>query len=436
MTLASFAGEKTFTADRPKAEAFSPVLNREVSTFSIPIELTAAELARILNLTVGKELYKGSTKTKGLTTDVIRNGPIIITAADNFLYITLPVAMNFSYGMFESRPIPFKLKFKASARVTSDWRLQTDISYVGISDLLAEEVGIGPLSFKPRSIVDGLTQPVQKLLSDLVAQKVNELLPLKTRIANVWSTIQKPILLEKNYKTWLLLTPRDVMLFPLYAQNNLVKLSVGISTLAEVAVGPEPATPPLKPLPNLTMVAAFDKTFKISLNTDLYYKDLRAIAAPLLLNKKFDSDGKSVVVKDFDLYGNGDKVVVKLETEGSLDGVIYLTAKPVFNPQSNIFSLEDVDFDMQTQSLLLKSADWFLHGTIRGMIQEKLNVNLTQQLEKSRETAAKALSRVTLIEHLFLKCDIKDLAFKEVIVQQDKISIQIFTNGESTVSMQ
>jgi hypothetical protein len=305
-----------------------------------------------------------------------------------------------------------------------------------MSDLLAEEVGVGPLSFKPRSIVEGVTQPVQKALSDLVTQKINGLLPLKTQLSKVWNTAQAPVLLDKKYKTWLKLTPQEVMLFPVYAQNNRVKLSIGVSTFAEVVVGPEPAAQPMRPLPNLKLVNTFDKTFRIALNADVFYRDLRAVAAPLLLDKQFDSDGNSVIVKDFDLSGNGDKLVIKLVTQGSLDGVIYLTAKPVFNPRTNVFSLEEVDFDMQTQSLLLKSADWFLHGTIRSMIQDKLNMNLTQQLEQSRQIAAKALTRLQLVDHVFLKSDIHNLKFKDVVVQQDKISIQVYAEGESAIFFQ
>ena len=57
-----------------------------------------------------------------------------------------------------------------------------------------------------------------------------------------------------------------------------------------------------------------------------------------------------------------------------------------------MFSVEDVDFDMHSQDLLLQSADWFLHGTIRSALQEKLNMDLTQRLEESRDMAQKAIA--------------------------------------------
>jgi len=398
--------------------------------------VTTDELAKILNATVSKELYKGSTTTKGMSADLFRNGPISLSAADNFIYITLPVTISLSYSMFETKPIPLKLKFKATASVTPDWRMHADVIYLGVSDLLAEEVGLGPLKFRPRSIVEGVSQPVQKVMSAMVEKKLNEQLSLKTQVAKVWTTAHTPILLDKTYKTWLKMVPQEIMLSPLYAQNNKVKLVVGISTFADLVIGPEPAATPARPLPNLKLVTRFDKAFRIALNADVFYRDLRAVAAPLLLNRQFESDGNKVTIKDFDLSGNGDKLVVKLVTEGSLDGVVYLTAKPAFNPQTNLFSVEDVDFDLQTESMLLKSADWFLHGSIRSTIQEQLNMNLSKQLEQSRQIAATALTRMKLLEHVFLKCNIKELKLKGVNVQQDKMSIQVFTEGDSAILFQ
>jgi len=427
---------KPLVAERPFEEAFRMELKRNVSTLNVPIETTTDDLAMVLNRTLRNELYKGSTHTSGLTADVLRNGNISISASDNYLYITVPITMSLSYRMFETPSVPLKLKFRVNAGVTPDWRVRTDVHYLGLSDLMAEEIGIGFVKFKPRKIVDDVTLPLQQMLSAQISQNINDLFPLKTQIANVWNTAHKPVLLDKSYNAWLKLTPSEVMLYPMSAHNNNVKLSVGISTFAELIVGPEPAGQAPSALPNLKQINAFDKTFRIALHTDLFYKDLCSIASTLLLNKPFENDGKKIVIKDFDLYGNGDKLVVKLQTEGSLDGIFYLTAKPAFDPQTNIFSLVDVDFDMQTQSLLLKSGDWLLHGTIRSMIQEKLNMNLTEQLEKSRQMAGKALERMQLADNVFLKGDIRALRLNDMIVQKDKISIQVYTEGESTIAFQ
>lgn len=433
--LGACAGVKTIAAAPPQAEAFRTTLKQELSTLNVPFEATAQEIATTLNKAVRTDLYKGATGISGLSAALVKNGPIAVTAADNFVYFTLPVSMSLSYSMFKSPAIPVKLRFKVNARITPDWQLVPEIYYLGLSDQLAEEVGIGPVSFKPRAVVEGMTQPVQKVLSDMLGKKINELFPLKAQMTPIWNAAQQPVRLDKQYNAWLLMTPQDVMMYPLEASNNKVRLSVGINSFATVVVGPQPAARPPQPLPALKLVNRMERHFRIALNADLAYRDIIAIATPRLVNRELGSDGKSLVVKDLDIYGNGDKLVVKVQTSGSLDGIIYLTAKPRIDPQSNTFSVDEVDFDLQTASTLLKSADWLLHGTFRSIVQDRLNMDLTQRLAQSRELAQKALAQVNLTEHLALKGTIKTLTVSDMIVQKDKLSIQLYTDGETAIAL-
>lgn len=426
----------SLNAERPSDLTFRTDLKNELSSISVPVEATSDEVAKALNKLVRKDLYKGSTKTKGLSADVVRNGPISVSAADNFLYFSVPVSLSLNYGMFDTPALPVVLKFRASARVSPDWQLVTEVRYLGLGNLFAEELGIGPLSFKPRSIVDGLTLPLQQMVSDQINRNVNQIFPLKTRVAKAWEAAQKPILVEKNYSAWLKLSPREVTLFPLTARDNKVSLSVGVTTAVQLVVGPEPAAAPPLPLPPLKLVNSIDRNFRIALGAEIFYKDLVNAAAPMLLNKEFTSDGKSIVLKNFELYGNGDKFVIKVETQGALDGVLYLTGKPHFDTRTNVFSVEDVDFDLKTESLLLQSADWFLHSTIKSRIQEKLNMDLSQRMEHSRELAGKAIAQRQLLDHVILKGNIRTLKFSDVLVQKDKISIQVYAEGESAIVLQ
>jgi hypothetical protein len=441
LILTSCAGGKvplaknanTLNAERPKDEACRTELRRELSTLNVGVEASAGELAAMLNRMIPKELYKGSTKTKGLTADLLRTGPVAVSASDNFIHLTIPISLSLSYGMFETPAVATRLKFKVNARVTPDWKVLAEAYYMGLTDGLADNVGIGPISIKPRSIVEGITQPVQRILSDLISRKLNEQFPLKTQVAKAWNAAQKPVLLDKNYNAWLTITPQEVLLYPLYAQKDLVKLNVGLKSYAELVVGPQPPVRQPVPLPNLKLVSGADRTFRVALNTDLHYKDIRAIAQPLLINRELGSDGRKVMLKDLDLYGNGDRLMVKVVTTGDLEGTFYLTCKPSFNAQTNVFSVEDVDFEMQTKSLLLSSADWFLHGTIRNTIQEKLNMDLTQRVTQAREMAGKAMAKVNLAENIFLNGSVKALRLNDVMVQKDRLSIQVYAEGETAV---
>jgi hypothetical protein len=436
MALISCASVKPFTAERPADVAFRTELKKELSTLNVPVEATSAELAKTMNQMIGKDIYKGSTKYSGLSADIVKNGAIQVATADNFIHLTIPISMSLRYGVLSSPAINFNLKFRMTARMNPDWKLQAEIYYTGLSDLLAEEVGIGMLTFKPRTIVEGVVQPVQKTLSDLVSKLINERYPLRAQMTKTWNAAQKPVLLDKNYNAWLKLTPQEIMLYPLYAQNNQFKLSLGLKTYAELVVGPEPAATAPTSLPNLKLVNEIDRNFRITLNADLHYRDLVTIAGPHLLNKELGSDGKSVIIREMELYGNGDRLVVRVVLTGSMEGTFYLVGRPVFNSQNNMFSVEDVDFEMNSKNVLLNSAAWLLKGTIRSRIQEKLVMDMTPKLEQSLAMARKAVAQVKLVENVYLKGTVKTIKLNDILVQKDKLAIQVYTEGESAISFQ
>ncbi|MGB4600512.1 MAG: DUF4403 family protein [Trichlorobacter sp.] len=417
----------------PREVASRRELKKELSSLSVTLETSELELGDFLNRVTPRELYKGAGRAGGVTTHVVRNGPIQVRAADNFIHLTVPVSFTMGYGVFESLPLATKLTFKLTASVSPDWMIITEVYYTGLSEQLADEVGVGLVSIKLRSIVEGVTQPLQRTLSGLITKRLNEKFQLRSEMAKVWQAAQKPMLVDARYAAWLLLTPQEASIYPLYAQHRQIRLGVGLKTYAELVVGPEPVARPATALPRLRQVAVGERSFQVALNIDIVYQDFLKVVAPLLINKEFKGDGRTVVVKSLDLYGNGDRLVVKLETTGDLDGVIYLTCRPVLNPRTNVVSVEDLDFDLQTRNMLLKTAEWFLHGTIRDSIQEKLNLDLTQRLLQVRDMASKALTRVKLADKLYLSGNVTTVSLNDVLVRQDRFSIQVYTAGESSV---
>ena len=160
------------------------------------------------------------------------------------------------------------------------------------------------------------------------------------------------------------------------------------------------------------------------------------IATPLLLNKELGSEEKSIILKSLDIYSNNEKLAVKAEATGSYNGVFNLTCKPSFDPRTNIFTVDDLDFDMDTQNILLKTADWFLHSKIRNVIKENINMDLTRRMKQAHEMAQKAMDQVKLTDNIVLKGRVRDIKLQDVIVKKDKISIQVYAEGETTVHFQ
>lgn len=412
---------------------FAAVNGTAPSVINLSVDATADDLSRILNKSLQRELYKGSGGL-GTSVDVLRTGPAVITTANDFVYLSLPVQVSFGYGMFTTAPLKTDLRFKAKITATTDWRLKTELYYTGLSDGLAETLKLGPLTLKPRSMVEGITQPVQKLLAPIINTKVNEAVMLREKISPLWQNAFTPVLVDKNFSAWLKLSPEKVVLGPLQAAHNKLHFSVGLVTSAEITLGPKPAAVSARPLPAAQLLTMIDNRFHIRLGTDIFFADFVTALNPILLNKTFGDD-KKITVRSFSLKGEDGNLVIVLTSTGDFEGELTLIAKPVYNPQLNVLSFENVDFDTKNAGFLIGAGSWLFKGTIRDTIKEKLNSSIVTQLESARIKASSALAGVPLGEHMLLSGTVSSLLLGESVVTNDRLSIQVLVEGTSNIRM-
>jgi hypothetical protein len=403
------------------------------SSINLNVETSAADLAAIINRSLPKELYKGQGGLGTLVT-VLRTGPVAVTATDNFVYLTLPVQLTFGYALYESYPLRAGLRFKARVSVTPDWRLKTELYYTGLSDNLADTFSLGPLSLKPKTMVENITQPVQRLLAPIIDAKVNDAIQLRAKIAPLWQHAFSPMQVSKEFSAWLQLTPEKIVMSPLLAANNRIQLSVGVITGAAITVGPKPAAAPVKALPPEQQLPAFDKRFHIQLATDIFFADLVKALNPVLLGKTFGNDRK-ITVRSFNLKGEDGRLVIVLTATGDFDGEITILAKPVYSPQSNSLTFEDVDFDTRNAGWVVSAGSWLFSSTIRNTIKTKLDAAVVEQLEKARLKACTALSSVHVADHVNLTGAVTSLSLGEATVLNDRLSVDVIAQGETSVSL-
>jgi len=401
------------------------------SSINLSVETSAADLSAIVNQSLPQELYKGQGGL-GTSVKVLRTGPVAVTANDNFIYLTLPIQLTFSYGFYESYPLRAGLRFKARVNITPDWRLKTELYYTGLSDNLADTLKLGPLSLKPKSMVEGITQPVQRLLAPIIDNKVNDAVQLRAKVAPLWQNAFTPSMINKDFSTWLKLTPERVVISPLQAVNNRISLSIGVITGAAVTVGPKPAATPARPLPPVQQVSTFDKQFNIQLATDIFFEDLVTALNPVLLDKTFGED-KKITIKKFSMKGEEGRLMVNLTSTGEFDGELTVLAKPAYNPQTNSLTFEEVDFDTRHAGWLISAGSWLFSSTIRSTIKEKLDSAIVEQLEKARIKASSTLSSMQLAERVRLSGTVKALSLGEAAVLQDHLSVQVVAQGEASV---
>ena len=87
-----------------------------------------------------------------------------------------------------------------------------------------------------------------------------------------------------------------------------------------------------------------------------------------------------------------EKLIIKMAFSGSNSGIAYFTGKPFYDASKKMMELRDIDFDVKTKSLLLKSADWLFNKRIISEITQVSHFDLSNYIDTAKILINKQLN--------------------------------------------
>ena len=243
-----------------------------------------------------------------------------------------------------------------------------------------------------------ITNQVMKGLKDELdlAKKAIEdsfgVVDLKPQVQQLWNK------LNESYNLyglgWLKINPQKIRLTSLFARNDSLNIFLGMT--AKPVISFEKSTDLMTLAPNLDNSIS-KPGFNIFLDAVLNYDSLSNIINAQLKGKEFDlSNGKSkkvLVVEDCRIYGTGnEKLIIKMGFSGTNSGIAYFTGKPFYDVNKKKIEVRDIDFDVKTKSLLLKSADWLFNKRITNEIARVSKFDLSNYIDTAKILINKQLN--------------------------------------------
>ena len=191
------------------------------------------------------------------------------------------------------------------------------------------------------------------------------------------------------------LHPKKLRMENINAKNDLLNINIGISATPVVSF--------IKPEKNPSSVPDLTRTgnpggFNIYLEAALQYDSLSNVLNGYLVNKRFDvAEGifkKYIIVQHTAVSGdeNGN-LNIRIDFTGSFDGVAYFVGKPVYNPEKKTIEVQDLDYDLKTKSVLLKTAKWLFNKKIISELKNYTSFDLPQYYDSASKTLNTWLNR-------------------------------------------
>ena len=236
---------------------------------------------------------------------------------------------------------------------------------------------------------------------------------------------------------WLKINPQKIRLTRLFAQNDSLHIFLGLT--AKPVISFEKTNDLMTVLPDIDN--SFSKPgFNIFLDAVLNYDSLSNILNTQLKGKEFDlSNGKSkkiIVVQDCRIYGTGnEKLIIKMSYSGSSSGIAYFTGKPFYDVDKKMIEVRDIDFDVKTKNLLLKSADWLFNKRITSEITRVSKFELSAYIDTAKNMIGRELN-TELIRGVKSTGTIKDLKIAGFYPMTEYFIIRSNASGDLMIKVE
>ena len=209
---------------------------------------------------------------------------------------------------------------------------------------------------------------------------------LKPYVQQAWNKLSEVYIIPNV--GYLALNPKRLHMENMNAKNDFLHINIGITATPVISlVKPEGG---VTTVPNLAGAPNKDG-FSIFLEAALQYDSLSRVLNSYLLHKRFDlSDGlirNHIIVQNTevvaDTMGN---LVIKMDFTGSQKGTVYFIGQPVYNHATKTINIEGLDYDLKTNSLLLKTAKWLFNKRIVTEMKKYASFNLTNYYDSASRT--------------------------------------------------
>ncbi len=281
-----------------------------------------------------------------------------------------------------------RLHHSTSFDVTSDYHLQATGTTVRLNG--TTPCRLATFATDPSAQVAAYLKQEREAGTGLLAALLGHELPIREPLAQVWSTLQDPILVDETFGTWLLLNPRRTKAGTVTAQQQTLSAAVGVLVEPQLVRSPTPPSQPHIPLPRATERLG-DQGFHLTLDVPIPYREAEVRLQEALVGQRFS--GVAVQGARFTPAGTEALVELDLDLAGLAPLTLQFTGTPAFDEAAQTVSFAHFDYKVKNRSAVTDFAESFLHDEIRHHLQRKLTIALTHPLTEARQAINQALNR-------------------------------------------
>ena len=390
--------------DREVCDAtYTPLsMSADTSVLSTPLVIPTRLITEKINAALKKDLLRDTNfnnisertgRRDQVKMLVERSGDIEIQWKDNHATCSVPLGIIVERRLLNIKKITkddglaaklnfaLRLSFDVDLAVGEDWRLDTRTQFKQMEWIEEPKAILGIFDLK-KGIEKRLLAEMPNVQAK-IDQQIHDLVRLEHPMNRIWNKLQKPIAFNKAHKVaWLQFTPLQVELGKITTENGDLLVQTRVRALTRTLIGTNPQYEVDSTLPPLIIRKSLPDTAQVHLLAEIPFDDLNDLLRSQFVGNTFEVKGKKLHIRKAEVSGCGSDMVLALTVKGDMNGMVYLRGQPYFDPLSQRLSLQNFDFELNTNQMLLTYADWLLHSTFKHYAQERLSLPLSERVQQ------------------------------------------------------
>ena len=443
--LISCGTTKKIEAPKPSPSNDAPtVFKNKTSSVAMPITISLSEIEHQLNNKLSGLIYNDSLMNDDKTQMKIwKTAPILLSEKDGNIISVIPLKIwaKFKYGtefmgLNDTREISLNgtITLNSASQLTN-WKLTTqskieDFAWSDSPSILVAGKNV-PITY--------IINPTLRIFKDKIAKKIDDAIAktcdFKPHVLKVIEKLSVPFITSEQYQTWFKMVPIELYVTEAKLSKSKITMDMGLKCAMQTMVGQQPKNgfdaskivlKPVSTIPDKTTASV------VAVST---YESASNIVTKNFQGQEFGSGSRKIVVQKVALWHKDGKIVIALDVLGSIDGTLYLVGIPNYNSITKEIYFDQLEYVLNTKSILLKSANWLMQETILSKIQENCRYSIKGNLEEGKQNLKPYLTNYSPMKGVFVNGTLNDFEFEKVELTDKAIIAFITTSGKLKIKV-
>jgi hypothetical protein len=444
-TIASCSTAKKIEALKPVPSDNSPMVYKNKTSFiAMPVEITLSDIQKQLNSNLKGLIYEDDdieddkTKMKIWKTDDIileEKNSVIISQIPLKILVTIKYGTEF-LGLNDTKSIYLNgvVTLKSKTHLTN-WKLTTSSTIEKFEWNESPSIIIAGKVIPITYIINPTLSIFKSKIAKQIDSAIDDTCDFKPLVLDALEKISTPFLANDSYETWFKLQPIELYDTAATLKDSKITLQMGLKCNMQTMVGREPINTFDKDRIILKPVSSMPDRITASIAAVSTYKSASNIITKNFQGETFASGSRVVTVQKVNLWYKDGKLIIALDLSGSINGTIYLAGIPNYNSLTKEIYFDNLEYVLNTKSVLLKSANWLVKGTILRKIQENCKYSIHDNLEEGKQNMLPYLNNYSPMKGIFINGSLDDFVFEKVELTDKAIIAFITTSGKMKITV-